>query len=179
MLEGAIDPKTTSFRDFPAWFRNERERLLGPDHIKGGKPANVAMFCTGGIRCEKASAYLRSKGVEDVSQLSGGIHRYLEQFGSKGFFKGANFVFDSRFLQRPEGAAVIARCRPGQSAWSLSTKPRSTAPLECSVRSEYQTSKCVLKPSRVSFCWRASSHSTNGAVHCARRHRRRGSSLCR
>jgi len=74
------------------------------------KEKKVLMYCTGGVRCEKASAFLRSKGVADVSQLSGGIHRYLEKYGSKGHFVGSNFVFDSRGLQRPEGAAVIAKC---------------------------------------------------------------------
>ena len=54
---GAIDPQTTSFRDFPAWFRRERERLLG-----SGRPAKVAMFCTGGIRCEKSTAFLKQEG---------------------------------------------------------------------------------------------------------------------
>lgn len=54
--------------------------------------------CTGGIRCEKASAMLRKRGVEDVNQLSGGIHRYLESFPD-GFFRGKNFVFDQRVIQ--------------------------------------------------------------------------------
>lgn len=54
--------------------------------------------CTGGIRCEKASAMLRKRGVEDVNQLSGGIHRYLERFPD-GFFRGKNFVFDQRVTQ--------------------------------------------------------------------------------
>jgi hypothetical protein len=56
------------------------------------------MYCTGGVRCEKASAMLRRRGVEDVSQLAGGIHRYLESFPSDrgGLFLGRNFVFDQR-----------------------------------------------------------------------------------
>lgn len=70
----------------------------------------ASRYCTGGVRCEKASAYLRSRGVTDVSQLSGGIHRYLEKYGSEGEFLGSNMVFDGRGLQRPPGAAVIARC---------------------------------------------------------------------
>ena len=52
------------------------------------KDKNVLMYCTGGIRCEKANAILRKHGVEDVSQLSRAIRRYLEQFGSSGFLKG-------------------------------------------------------------------------------------------
>jgi hypothetical protein len=68
------------------------------------------MYCTGGIRCEKASAYVRSRGVEDVSQLAGGIHRYLEEFEDGGHFKGKNFVFDQRVAVGPAGAAVVGRC---------------------------------------------------------------------
>lgn len=58
---GAINPKTASFRDFPAWFRDQRDRLLGD-----GRQPKVAMFCTGGIRCEKSTAFLRQEGVTDV-----------------------------------------------------------------------------------------------------------------
>jgi UPF0176 protein len=59
---GAIDPKTRSFRDFPAWFRAERDRLL-----ESGGPKKVAMFCTGGIRCEKSTALLKAEGIEPRS----------------------------------------------------------------------------------------------------------------
>ncbi|MDQ3078893.1 MAG: hypothetical protein M3R03_02715, partial [Pseudomonadota bacterium] len=58
---GAINPKTSSFRDFPAWFRGARDELLG-----NGKQPRVAMFCTGGIRCEKSTAFLKQEGVEQV-----------------------------------------------------------------------------------------------------------------
>ncbi|KAL6050894.1 hypothetical protein STEG23_019411 [Scotinomys teguina] len=55
------------------------------------------MYCTGGIRCERGSAYLRAKGVcKEVFQLKGGIHKYLEEFPD-GFYKGKLFVFDERF----------------------------------------------------------------------------------
>ncbi|WP_095013183.1 rhodanese-related sulfurtransferase [Tsuneonella mangrovi] len=89
---GAIDPKTTSFRDFPAWFRAERERLLGE-----GKPPKVAMFCTGGIRCEKSTAFLRQEGVEEVFHLKGGILKYLETMPEEeSLWRGECFVFDRR-----------------------------------------------------------------------------------
>lgn len=66
------------------------------DH--GTKPPKILMYCTGGIRCEKASAYLRAKGFDGIYQLQGGIHRYLDEFGdsSESLFKGKNYVFDSR-----------------------------------------------------------------------------------
>jgi hypothetical protein len=67
----------------------------------------------GGIRCEKASAYLRSLGVSDVSQLKGGIHRYIEEFGNGGFFKGKNYIFDSRGLQDPESLKKQQLTRDG------------------------------------------------------------------
>ena len=61
-----------------------------------GKGKKVLMYCTGGIRCEKASAMLIKEGVPEVYQLSGGIHRYLESYPDGGLFKGKNFVFDKR-----------------------------------------------------------------------------------
>ena len=89
---GATDPQTASFRDFPAWFRAERERLLGQ-----GKAPKVAMFCTGGIRCEKSTAFLKSEGVEDVFHLKGGILKYLEQVpAAESLWHGECFVFDER-----------------------------------------------------------------------------------
>ena len=89
---GAIDPQTKSFRDFPGWFRAERERLLG----SGAQP-RVAMFCTGGIRCEKATAFLKAEGVEDVFHLKGGILKYLETVPpEQSRWDGECFVFDQR-----------------------------------------------------------------------------------
>ena len=91
-FEGAIDPQTASFRDFPAWFRSERERLLGE-----GKAPKVAMYCTGGIRCEKSTAFLASEGVEEVFHLEGGILKYLETVPEElSLWRGECFVFDQR-----------------------------------------------------------------------------------
>jgi UPF0176 protein len=86
----AVDPQTPSFRDFPAWFRAHREELLA------GKK-RVAMFCTGGIRCEKSTSFLRAEGVEEVYHLKGGILRYLEQVPeNQSLWQGECFVFDER-----------------------------------------------------------------------------------
>lgn len=91
-FERAIDPKTASFRDFPAWFRQERERLLGE-----GKPPKVAMFCTGGIRCEKSTAFLKQEGIDEVYHLKGGILKYLETVPEEtSLWRGECFVFDQR-----------------------------------------------------------------------------------
>lgn len=85
---GAVDPGTKSFRDFPAWFEAHRDELVGK---------KVAMFCTGGIRCEKSTAYLKAQGVDDVSHLKGGILAYLEQVpADESRWQGECFVFDER-----------------------------------------------------------------------------------
>ena len=89
---GAVNPATRSFRNFPAWFRANRDTLL-PD----GKARKVAMFCTGGIRCEKATAFLLSEGVTDVHHLRGGILSYLETVpAADSMWQGECFVFDER-----------------------------------------------------------------------------------
>ncbi len=85
----AIDPKTTSFGEFPAWFRAHRTEF--------GNNPRVAMFCTGGIRCEKSTAFLRAEGIEDVAHLKGGILNYLEKVAEdESLWHGECFVFDER-----------------------------------------------------------------------------------
>ncbi len=87
-FENALNPATASFRDFPAWFRKFREE----NEFK-----KVAMFCTGGIRCEKSVAFLRAEGVEDVVHLKGGILKYLETVPEEeSLWRGECFVFDQR-----------------------------------------------------------------------------------
>ena len=87
-FEGAIDPGTHSFREFPAWWEANRARF----HNK-----RVAMFCTGGIRCEKSTNYLLSQGVEDVYHLKGGILKYLEEVPEdRSLWNGQCYVFDGR-----------------------------------------------------------------------------------
>lgn len=86
---GALDPGTDGFAEFPAWFEKNR-------HLLAGKK-RVAMFCTGGIRCEKSTAFLRQQGVEDVFHLRGGILKYLETIPAQtSLWKGECFVFDER-----------------------------------------------------------------------------------
>ena len=87
-FEGAVDPGTGSFRDFPAWWDANRERF----HNK-----RIAMFCTGGIRCEKSTNYLLGQGVEEVYHLKGGILKYLEEVPEEETaWEGECFVFDGR-----------------------------------------------------------------------------------
>ncbi|EED32691.1 conserved hypothetical protein [gamma proteobacterium NOR5-3] len=87
-FRGAVDPGITTFRDFPAWV----EKNLDPK-----KNAKVAMFCTGGIRCEKASSYLLEQGFDSVFHLKGGILKYLEDVPEQSSsWEGECFVFDER-----------------------------------------------------------------------------------
>jgi UPF0176 protein len=87
-FDGAINPATTSFREFPDWFREFR---------KSRDVKKVAMFCTGGIRCEKSTAFLRSEGIDDVVHLKGGILKYLETVPREdSLWRGECFVFDDR-----------------------------------------------------------------------------------
>ena len=85
---GAIDPRTTSFREFPAWFKRHK------DTFKGKK---LAMFCTGGIRCEKATAYAKAAAANEIYHLKGGILKYLELIPrDESLWQGECFVFDER-----------------------------------------------------------------------------------
>lgn len=91
-FKGAINPQTGNFREFPAWFRAARGRLL-----EQGKTPKVAMFCTGGIRCEKSTSFLIAEGVEEVYHLQGGILKYLEMIPQEqSLWEGECFVFDQR-----------------------------------------------------------------------------------
>ena len=116
---GAVDPQTQSFRDFPDWVTRHRDELEG---------RKVAMFCTGGIRCEKATAYVRSLGVEDVFHLKGGILKYLEEVPAEdSLWKGECFVFDERVsvahgLETGEAGLCRACRRPVTAAGRLSPK---------------------------------------------------------
>ncbi|RFD18871.1 rhodanese-related sulfurtransferase [Komagataeibacter melaceti] len=91
-FRGAIDPGTRSFREFPQWFRDRRHEL-----VEQGRTPKIAMFCTGGIRCEKATAFVRAEGIEDVFHLQGGILKYLETVPEQeSLWDGECFVFDQR-----------------------------------------------------------------------------------
>ena len=91
-FERAVQPNTRAFRDFPDWFRSEGRTLLEQTGA-----SRVAMYCTGGIRCEKATAFLKAEGVESVHHLEGGVLRYLETIDeADSLWRGECFVFDER-----------------------------------------------------------------------------------
>ena len=87
---GAVKPSIKTFTDLTTFIDEHAEEL---------KDKRVLMYCTGGIRCERATAYAKTKGIENVYQIEGGIHRYVEQYPD-GFFRGKNYVFDSRIAVR-------------------------------------------------------------------------------
>ncbi|RWR31118.1 rhodanese-related sulfurtransferase [Sinirhodobacter populi] len=116
-FDGAIDPQTRSFRDFPRWWQENAARF----HNK-----RIAMFCTGGIRCEKSTNYLMSQGVDEVYHLKGGILKYLEQVPEEeSLWQGECFVFDRRVslkhgLKQGEHDLCHACRRPISAADKLS-----------------------------------------------------------
>ncbi|MDX3900577.1 MAG: rhodanese-related sulfurtransferase [Sphingobium sp.] len=108
-FKGAIDPGTESFREFPQWFDALADRM----RAEGRKP-KIAMYCTGGIRCEKSTALARTRGFNEVYHLKGGILRYLEEIGPRdSLWSGDCFVFDQR-VAVGHGLAPgdHAMCRP-------------------------------------------------------------------
>ena len=90
-FQNALNPSTTSFRDFPQWADNFALST------KNKRQCKIAMYCTGGIRCEKSTAYLKTIGFDEVYHLEGGILKYLEEIPSnQSLWQGECFVFDNR-----------------------------------------------------------------------------------
>ena len=103
-FKGSINPELNNFRDFPRYFKTLK------------KDQNIGMFCTGGIRCEKASAYLKKKGFKNVYQLKGGIINYLDNVKQKdSLWSGDCFVFDNRVSikhgLKPGNLKICPGCR--------------------------------------------------------------------
>jgi UPF0176 protein len=125
-FDGAVDPETTSFRDFPEWWAANRARF-------GNK--RIAMFCTGGIRCEKSTAYLKSQGVDEVYHLQGGILKYLEEVPEEeSLWRGGCFVFDERVAVghglRETGHVLCRACRRPLEPQDLD-RPEYEAGVQC------------------------------------------------
>ncbi len=101
-FKGAIDPKTETFKQFPKWVEQNKDLLVGK---------KIAMYCTGGIRCEKSTAYLKKLGFNDVYHLKGGILQYLEDtHNHSNLWQGECFVFDDR-------RAVASDLSPAEGHW--------------------------------------------------------------
>jgi UPF0176 protein len=125
-FKGAIDPKTTTFREFPKYVKNNLDKT---------KHKKVAMFCTGGIRCEKASSYMLEQGFDAVYHLQGGILKYLETVPeAESLWQGECFVFDQRVAVK-HGLEVgefdqCYACRMPLSPEELKS-PQYTAGISC------------------------------------------------
>jgi UPF0176 protein len=106
-FRGAVDPGTRAFGEFPDWWQANRDRFEGK---------RIAMFCTGGIRCEKSTNYLLGQGVDQVYHLKGGILKYLEDVPAEvSLWQGECFVFDDRVSVGhglvPGGLTSCGACR--------------------------------------------------------------------
>ncbi|XP_044295449.1 thiosulfate sulfurtransferase/rhodanese-like domain-containing protein 2 isoform X2 [Varanus komodoensis] len=124
-FQGSLAPDIRKFSYFPAYVDENLELFRGK---------RVLMYCTGGIRCERGSAYLKSKGIcKGVYHLKGGIHKYLEEFPD-GFYRGKLFVFDERYAIS-SNSDVIAACRYCGTLWDqyrlCSTQPCRQLVLTC------------------------------------------------
>lgn len=127
-FKGAIDPETKSFTDFKDWVS---------ENLKPEETPKVAMFCTGGIRCEKASSYMLAHGFEEVYHLKGGILRYLEeQPQEESLWQGGCFVFDDRVAVghdlKPQDYLLCHACRQ-----PLSPEDRAHPDYELGVQCSY------------------------------------------
>jgi UPF0176 protein len=130
-FEGAINPQTKRFRQFPEWAKNWSQDVL-PQNKK------IAMFCTGGIRCEKSTAYMKSLGFDEVYHLKGGILQYLEDTkNSNGKWKGECFVFDERVAVgkdlTPTGALLCDGCGAPITTDDLRDNNGHTICIKCNI----------------------------------------------
>ena len=104
-----IDPRMRRSTEFPEWVRRNKAKLEGK---------KILMYCTGGVRCERASAFLTQEGIRPHGQLEGGIHRYLETYKEEGgHWVGKNYVFDRRFAHGADKHDVVSRCGACFEPW--------------------------------------------------------------
>jgi len=104
-----LDPQMRRSTEFPEWVENHKKDLEGK---------KVLMYCTAGVRCERASAFMRNKGVQNVFQLDGGIHRYLDEFPQDGgYWVGKNYTFDKRFSHGATVSQVVSSCVVCAQPW--------------------------------------------------------------
>ncbi len=109
-FEGAVCPDSNTFKE---------ELQMVTEQLKDQKDKKVLLYCTGGIRCEKASAYFKHEGFKDVNQLQGGIISYVQEVRQKQLeskFKGSNYVFDERISERVT-EDVLSECDQCGAAW--------------------------------------------------------------
>jgi UPF0176 protein len=127
IFKGAVDPQTKTFREFPDWVKTNTGLHNKP---------KIAMYCTGGIRCEKATAFMKQQGFDEVYHLKGGILKYLEEVpAEQSLWEGACFVFDERVSVEhglKEGSHRLCHaCRSPITAEEV-TSPHYEAGVSCS-----------------------------------------------
>ncbi len=140
-----LDPCMRRSTEFPEWVDNNKDDWKGKQ---------VLMYCTAGVRCERASAFMRNRGVENVYQLEGGIHRYLEEFQDDGgYWKGKNYVFDKRFSHGADNADTISYCVHCDKPWDRYNAHQKCfqCKMEILLCNECQRLKPALKKSEL-FC---------------------------
>ena len=119
----AHDPRIRSFSQLSTWVEQNLPTLRG---------RSVLLYCTGGVRCEKAAAYMKARGVDDVAQLDGGIHAYLAAFHTEGLFEGRMTVFDARGAV-DGGRQTVGRCVTCAALWDRHCEERRCALCRCLV----------------------------------------------
>ena len=130
-FQGALNPHIGTFRDFPAWVDKYLRQLVDRKHSR-----RIAMFCTGGIRCEKATSYLLQEGFKEIHHLQGGILKYLEDVSVKeSLWHGECFVFDKR-------VALNHKLMPGVHSLCHACGMPLT-PDECQVKSYVRGVQCL------------------------------------
>lgn len=140
-----IDPCMRRSTEFPQFVDENKESWKGKQ---------VLMYCTAGVRCERASAFMRNRGVENVYQLDGGIHRYLEEFSEDGgYWKGKNYTFDKRYSHGAEKSEVISQCVYCDKPWDRYNAHQKcfSCKMEILLCNECQRRKPALKKSDL-FC---------------------------
>jgi len=140
-----LDPCMRRSTEFPGWVEANRELL---------KEKQVLMYCTAGVRCERASAFLKNQGIDNVYQLEGGIHRYLEAYPEDGgYWVGKNYVFDKRFSHGADKCEVISHCCYCKKPWD-----RYQAQRKCI--------KCAMEVLLCKECQRTKPAVPNGKLFC-------------
>jgi len=139
-FRGAVCPDIENFRDFPEWFDAHRKEFEGKQ---------VMTYCTGGIRCEKLSGFLKKEGIDDVFQLEGGIVRYGHSEEAAGdLFDGRCYVFDERIvvdINRTDSNNIVSRC---EACGEASDRYVNCALQACN-RQHFRCEKCESQVGRV------------------------------
>ena len=146
-FKNAINPKTVKFRDFPEWVKNQN---FSKEDKKNKK---IAMFCTGGIRCEILSAVMKKRGFNEVYQIDGGIFTYGKEYGDDGLWEGALYTFDNRmsieFSDKTKSIALCEKCStPANRFYDCPKVPCNSLNLLCTKCADAMNDEICTHPQR-------------------------------